>query len=121
MGKQVRTGRNQARVDDVCKTTSAFSTLGSSTAMLTMVFSVKTLTKSVVVARLDNQHTTKAGQGIWKCGLPAGFIDVDQMSLESILWKRKFVKFYQHKRDVSRIHSHRDLNSLSLSAASATL
>jgi len=35
--RQVRTGRNQSSVHDVCKTTLACSTLGSSAAMLTMV------------------------------------------------------------------------------------
>jgi len=50
-------------VHDVCKTTLACSTLGSSAAMLTMVKSVKTLTKSVAVPLLDNQNRTQAGQG----------------------------------------------------------
>jgi len=61
--RQARTGRNQSSVHDVCKTTFACSTLGSSAAMLTMVKSVKTLTKSVAVALLDNQNRTQAGQG----------------------------------------------------------
>jgi len=74
---QARTGRNQSSVQHVCKTTLACSTLGSSAAMLTMVKIVKTLTKSVPVALLDNQNGTQAGQGTWKCGLPAEFIDGD--------------------------------------------
>jgi len=46
---------------------------------------VKTLTKSVAVARLDNQHRTTAGQGTWKYGLPAEFIDVEQKSLQELM------------------------------------
>jgi len=62
---------NQSSVNDVYKTALAYTTLGSSAAMLTMVISVKTLTKSVDVARLDIEHGTNAGQGTWKCSLPA--------------------------------------------------
>jgi len=58
---------------------------GSSAAMLTMVISTTTLTQSVAVARLDNQRRTKAGQGTWKCGLPAEFIEVDQMSVRELM------------------------------------
>jgi len=61
--RQARTGRNQSSVHDVCKTSLACSTLGSSVAMLTMVRSVKTLTKSVAVSLLDIQNKTQAGQG----------------------------------------------------------
>ena len=46
------------------------------------VISVKTLTKSVAVARLDIEDGTKAVQGTWKCGLPAEFIDAEQMSVQ---------------------------------------
>jgi len=53
--------------------------------MLTMVKRVKTLTKSVAVALLDNQNRTQAGQGTWKCGLLAEFIDVDQMTLQELM------------------------------------
>jgi len=53
--------------------------------MLTMVKSVKTLTKSVAVALLDNQNRTQAGQGTWKCGLLAEFIDGDQMTLQELM------------------------------------
>ena len=42
------------------------TTLGSSAAMLTMVKSVKILTKSVAVPFLDNQNRLQAGQGTWK-------------------------------------------------------
>jgi len=83
--RQARTGRNQSLVHDVCKTSLACSTLGSSAAMLTMVKSVKTLTKNVVVSLLDNQHRTQAGQGTWKCGLPAEFINGDQMTLQELM------------------------------------
>jgi len=69
----------------VCKTTLACPTLGSSAAMLTMVKRVKTLTKSVAVPLLDNQNRTQAVQGTWKCGLPAEFIDGDQMTLQELM------------------------------------
>jgi len=69
----------------VRKTTLACSTLGSSAAMLPLVMSVKTLTKSVTVARLDNQYRTQAGQGTWKYGLPAEFIGRDQVSLQELM------------------------------------
>ena len=83
--RQARTGRNHSSVHDVCKTTLACSTLGSSAAMLTMVKSVRTLTKSVAVALLDNQNRTQAGQGTCKCGLPAEFIDGDQMTPQELI------------------------------------
>jgi len=83
--RQARTGRNQSLVHDVCKTSVACSTLGSSAAMLTMVKSVETLTKSVAVSLLDHQNRTQAGQGTWKCGLPAKFIDGDQMTLQELM------------------------------------
>jgi len=60
--RQARTGCNQSSVHDVCKTTEACSTLGSSAAMLTIVKSVKTMTKSVSLALLDNQNRTQAGR-----------------------------------------------------------
>jgi len=53
--------------------------------MFTMVKSVKTLTKSVAVPLVDNQSRTQAGQGTWKCGLPAEFIDGDQMTLQELM------------------------------------
>jgi len=53
--------------------------------MLTMVKSVKTLTKSVAVPLLDNQNRAQAGKGIWKCGLPAEFIDGDHMTLQELM------------------------------------
>jgi len=53
--------------------------------MLTMVKSVKILTKSVDVPLLDNQNRTQAGQGTWKCGLPAEFIDGDQMTIQELM------------------------------------
>jgi len=45
----------------------------------------KTLTKSVAVPLLDNQNRTQAGQGKWECGLPADFIDGDQMTLQELM------------------------------------
>jgi len=83
--RQARTARNQSLVHDVCKTSLACSTLGSLAVMLTTVKSVKTLTKSVAVSLLDNQNRTKAGQGTWKYGLPAQFIDGDQMTLQELM------------------------------------
>jgi len=83
--RQARTGCNQSSVHDVCRTTLTCSTLGSSAAMLTMVKSVQTLTKSVDMPLLDNQNRTQAGQGTWKCGLPAEFIDGDQMTLQELM------------------------------------
>jgi len=53
----------------VCKTILSFTTLGSSAAMLSVVISVKILTKGVAVARLDIEHGTKTDQGTWKYGL----------------------------------------------------
>jgi len=73
----------------VCKTTLACPTLGSSAAMLTMVKSVKTLTKIVTVLLLDNQNRTQAGQGAWKCRLPAEFLDGDQMTLQELMSLKK--------------------------------
>ena len=64
-----------------------------SAAMLTMVKSVKTLTKSVTVPLLDNQNRTQAGQGTWKCGLPAEFLDGDQTRIDV------FEKNATHQRD----------------------
>ena len=69
----------------MCETTLACPTLGSSAAMLTMVKIVKTLTKSVTVRLLDNQNRTQAGQGTWKCSLPAEFLDGDQMTLQELM------------------------------------
>jgi len=66
-------------LDDVC------TSVVLSVAMLTMVKSVKTLTKSVTVPLLDNQNRTQAGQGTWKCGLPAEFLDGDQMTLQELM------------------------------------
>jgi len=57
--------------------------------MLTMAKSVKTLTKSVAVALLDNQNRTQAGQGTWKCGVPAGFIDEDHMTLQELMFLKR--------------------------------
>ena len=67
------------------KQTFACSTLGSSAAMLTMVKSMKTLTKSIAVPLLDNQNRMQAGQVTCKCGLPAEFIDGDQMTLQELM------------------------------------
>jgi len=100
--RQGRTGRNQSLVHDVCKTTLA-STLGSSAAMLTMVKNVKTLTKSVAVPLLDNQNRTQAKQGAWKCGLPAGVIDGEKMTLQEL----KSLKRMPHTTLDGNHHNHR--------------
>jgi len=83
--RQAQTGRNQSLVHDVCKKILTCSMLGSSPAMLTMVKSVKTLTKSVAVSLLNNQNRTEAGQGTWKCGLTAEFIDGHQMTQQELM------------------------------------
>ena len=85
--RQARMGRNQSSAGDVCKTILACTTLGSSAAMLTVtvVISVKTMTQSVAMARLEIHHGTNAGQDPWKRGLPAGFIDAEQMSVQELM------------------------------------
>ena len=60
----LNTNQFQTRLESL--RTLACSTLGSSATMLTMVKSVKTLTKSVAVPLLDNQNRLQAGQGTWK-------------------------------------------------------
>ena len=79
--RQARTGRNQSSANDRCKTTSACTALGSSAAMLIVVISLRTLTKSIAVERLDIEHGTKTRQGACKCSLSAQFVDVEQMSV----------------------------------------
>jgi len=54
-----------------------------------MVKNVKILTKSVAVPLLDNQNRTQAGQITWKCGLPAEFIDGDQITLQELMSLKK--------------------------------
>ena len=83
--RQARASKNQLQDDKVSKITLACTTLGSSAAMLTMVTSVKTLTTSVAVTLLDNRRRTKAGQGTWKCSMPAEFIHVEQMSFQELM------------------------------------
>ena len=41
--------------------------------------------KIVTVLLLDNQNRTQAGQGTWKCRLPAEFLDGDQMTLQELM------------------------------------
>jgi len=45
--------------------------------------------KSVAVPLLDNQNRPQAGQGTWKCGLPAEFIHGDQMILQELMSLKK--------------------------------
>jgi hypothetical protein len=40
---------------------------------------------SVAVACLDIHHGTKAGHSTWKCGLPAEFIDAEQISAQELM------------------------------------
>jgi hypothetical protein len=100
--RQAHTSRNQSSADDVSKTTLACTTLGSSAAMRIAVISVKTLTKSVAVARLDIEDGTKAVQGTWKCGLPAEFIDAEQMSVQEFKALKKMphttIGIHRHNR-----------------------
>jgi len=49
--------------------------------MLIVVISLRTLTKSIAVERLDIEHGTKTRQGACKCSLSAQFVDVEQMSV----------------------------------------
>ena len=51
----------------------ACTTLGSASAMLTIVMDVKTMTQRVPMSRLNIVNGTTAGQGTWRCGLPAKF------------------------------------------------
>jgi len=69
------TNRNQDSNSAVCKTTLACTTLGSSSAMLTIIMDVKTMTQSVPISSLNIVNGTSAGQGTWRCSLPAKFID----------------------------------------------
>ena len=83
--EQARQNRNQDRNSAVCKTTLACTTLGSASAMLTIVMDVKTMTQSVPMSRLEIVNGTTAGQGTWRCGLPAKFIDREQMSVQELM------------------------------------
>ena len=76
--------------------------------ILLSVNCVKTLTKSVAVSLLDNQNRTQAGQGTWKCSLPAEFIDGDQMTLQELMsikknWKKKNNQQDSQSRHVTEV------------------
>jgi len=87
--EQACTNRNQDINSAVCKTTLACTTLGSSSAMLTIVMDVKTMIQSVPISSLNIVNGTSAGQGTWRCGPPAKIIDREQMSvLELMALKR---------------------------------
>jgi len=107
--RQACTGRNQSSLCNVCKTTLACTTLGSSAAMLTVVISVKTMEQSVTVACFDILHQTKAGQGTWKCGLPAEFIDAEQMSVQELVDSKKMPHATLHGN-----HHNESINMLSV-------
>jgi len=58
--------------------------------MLTIVMDVKTMTQSAPMSSLNIVNGTTAGQGTWTCGLPANFIDREQMSVQELMaLKRK--------------------------------
>ena len=59
--------------------------MGSASAMLTIVMDVKTRTQSVPMSRLSIVNGTTAGQGTCRCGLPAKFIDREQMSVQELM------------------------------------
>ena len=63
----------------------ACTTLGSASAMLTIVMDVKTMTQSVPMSSLEIVNGTTAGQGTWGCGLPAKFVDREQMSVQELM------------------------------------
>jgi len=47
---------------------------------------VKTMTQSVTISSLNIVNGTSAGQGTWRCGLPAKKnIDMEQMSLQELI------------------------------------
>jgi len=83
--EQARTNRIQDRNSAMCKTTLACTTLGSSSAMLTIVMDVKTMTQSVPMSSLNVVNGTLAGQGTWQCSLPAKFVDREQMSVQELM------------------------------------
>jgi len=63
--EQARQNRNQDSNSAVCRTTLACTTLGSASAMLTIVTDVKTMTQSVSMSSLNIVNRTTAGQGTW--------------------------------------------------------
>jgi len=79
------TNRNQDSNSVLCKPTLACISLGSSSAMLTIVMDLKTMTQSVPISSLNIVNGTSAGQGTWRCGLPAKFIDRVQMSVQKLM------------------------------------
>ena len=84
--EQARQNRNQ----DSNKTTLACTTLGSASAMLTIVMDVKTMTQSVPMSSLNIVIGTTGGQGTWRCDLPEKFIDREQMLVQELMaLKRK--------------------------------
>jgi len=70
-----RQGKLQSQVHhsntNSVKTTLPCTTLGFSSAMLTIVMDVKTMTQSVPISSLNDVNGTSADQGTWRCGLPA--------------------------------------------------
>jgi len=83
--KQAPTNITEDSNNAVCKTTLAFTTLGSSSAIPTIVMDVKTMTQSVSNSSLNIVNETSAGQDTWQCSLPAKFIDRKQISVQELM------------------------------------
>ena len=83
--EQARTNRNQDSNSAMRKTTLACTTLESSSAMLTIIMDVKTMTQSVPMSSLNVVNGTSAGQCTWRCGLPAKFIYKEKMSVQELM------------------------------------
>jgi len=60
---------------DSINTTLPWTTLGSSSAMFTIIMDVKTMTQSMPIWSLNVVSRTSAGQGTWRCSLSAKCID----------------------------------------------
>jgi len=78
-------GKIQFQVQHSVNTTLPCTTLGSSSTMLTIVMDVTTMTQSVPISSLNIVNGTSAGQGTWRCSLPAKFIDREQMSVQELM------------------------------------
>jgi len=87
--KQARTNINQDSNSAVCKTTLACTNLGFSSAMLTIVMDVNTVTQSVLISSLNIVNWTSARQGTWRCDLPARFVDREQITVQELMALRR--------------------------------
>jgi len=79
--REARTGQNQPSAGDVCKTSLACSTLGSSAAMLTVVKQCGNneteYGRDTTRYSSRNERKKRAGQGTWQCGQTPEFIDAE--------------------------------------------